>query len=287
MGTPEQDAARRALGLEPLPDEPVQSTPTPVAVAEPTSERDRTRANLGLPPLDTQAQPAVTPQPSSAIQPTVTPPQVTSPQITGDVGGRKSQAELIEEFQRGTSPEVGRFGQQFAAFEERPADRDPLGRAVDYARIPGRVGAAYTSELIGLERALAEQLGIHGRIVDPLDISPDTAIQRLYRGEAGANPGLRELVDAINQRASERNFGQNLLLEAGSDPLNLIPGVGFTQLGRRGLGMSGPRSLVDDVTIGRASNLISEAPPSIKRQIALRNAVQQMQDAPSATSYTC
>ena len=61
MGTPEQDAARRALGLEPLPDEPVQGTPAPapVAVAEPMSERDKARANLGLPPLDTQAQPAV------------------------------------------------------------------------------------------------------------------------------------------------------------------------------------------------------------------------------------
>lgn len=206
--------------------------------------------------------------------------EVAPPQVTEEATRRKSQAELIEEYEARRAPAPGSVfeGREPLPFEERPPDRDPLGRAGMLYRIPARVGAAYTSELIGLQRALAEQLGIHGRIVDPLDISPDTAIQRLYRGEAGANPGLRELVDAINQRASERNFGQNLLLEVGSDPLNLIPGVGFTQLGRRGLGMSGPRNFVDDVTIGRASNLISEAPPSIQRQIALRDAVQNVQN---------
>ena len=279
MGTPEQDAARRALGLEPLPDEPVQGTPAPapVAVAEPMSERDKARANLGLPPLDTQAQTAVTPQPSPVIQPTVTPPQVTSPQITRDASGRKSQAELIEEYEARRAPAPGSVfeGREPLPFGERPPDRDPLGQALTGMGMPGRVGAAFTSEMIGLERALAEQLGIHGRVIDPLDVSPDTAAQRMFRGEAGADPGLREYIDQINKRSSERNAWQNFLLEATSDPLNIVPGVGVTQLGRRGILNAAPRGF----GFG-ASNLISEAPPSIQRQIALRNAVQQMQNAP-------
>ena len=280
MGTPEEDARRRKYGLEPLPDEPVQGTPapSPVAVAEPVSERDKTRSKYGnVISQDTQVPAVPTIQPT-VIPSQVTPPQVTSPQITRDASGRKSQAELIEEYEARRAPAPGSVfeGREPLPFGERPPDRDPLGQALTGMGMPGRVGAAFTSEMIGLERALAEQLGIHGRVIDPLDVSPDTAAQRMFRGEAGADPGLREYIDQINKRSSERNAWQNFLLEATSDPLNIVPGVGVTQLGRRGI-LNVPPSRFG---FG-ASNLISEAPPSIQRQIALRNAVQQMQNAPS------
>lgn len=138
-----------------------------------------------------------------------------------------TMAERIARFEG----EAGRReGSPFA----RQTPRDPLGTAFEAARVPGRIGGAVTSEVIGLERAAAEQLGLPGRAVDPLDISPDTALLRLARGDLGPKDevGFGAFVNAVKQRESERNFGQNLLLEAGADPLNIVPGVGFTSLGR-------------------------------------------------------
>lgn len=99
--------------------------------------------------------------------------------------------------------------------------------------------------------------------MDPLDLSPDTALLRLARGDLGSQEGVGfgDFVDAINQRRSERNFGQNLLLDVAADRLNLAPGLGFT-------------NLATDVTRGgfrfAPQSLLTDRPPSfVQRTIPL------------------
>lgn len=190
--------------------------------------------------------------------PSTTPPPPDSGASSPDDGGGGALAERIARFEG----EAGRReGSPFA----RQTPRDPLGTAFEAARVPGRIGGAVTSEVIGLERAAAEQLGLPGRAVDPLDISPDTALLRSARGELGDEVGFGAFVNAVKQRESERNFGQNLLLEAGADPLNIVPGVGFTSLGRnvtRGGFKFAPQSLLTDRPPGFRPPVPREVPPA-------------------------
>lgn len=169
---------------------------------------------------------------------------VTTPSVpeapTDAAGAPDTLAERVALFEG----ENVREGSRFA----RGPVRDPGGAVLRAAALPARVSAGITSEVIGLERALAERVGL-GRVVDPLDLAPDTALLQAARGELGENVGLGTLVEAAKRREAERNFGQNLLLEAGSDPLNIIPGVGFTGLGRnvaRGGFKFAPQSLLTE-----------------------------------------
>ena len=95
--------------------------------------------------------------------------------------------------------------------------------------------STFAREGVALERAAGERLGLPGRVIDPLDVGDRSTVLRTLQGDLGPDVGLRRFVDETQVERDRLNFGQNLALDIGADPLNLIPGVGFTSVPRRAL----------------------------------------------------
>jgi hypothetical protein len=240
MGTPEEDARKRAKYgdvISQVPDEPVQATP--VAVAEPVSERDKIRSKYGnVISQDTQVPAVPTIQPT-VIPSQVTPPQVTSPQITRDASGRKSQAELIEEYEARRAPAPGSVfeGREPLPFGERPPDRDPLG--------------IITGAPQAFQRNVLEPISALATTVEtpfsPLQNPAVSLARYLMDRIPGVDAGLpgfsNEFALNPNQIPGQPDWreryrenipaGTRFVSEAGLDPLNLIPGIGLTRLPSR------------------------------------------------------
>ena len=220
--------------------------------------------------------------------------EVAPPQVTEEATRRKSQAELIEEYEARRAPAPGSVfeGREPLPFEERPPDRDPLG-------IITGAPQAFQRNVLEPISALATTVETPFSVLQNPAVSLARYLMDRIPGVDAGLPGFsNEFAFNPNQIPGQPDWreryrenipiGTRFVSEASLDPLNLIPGVGLTRIPsrlNRGIGVlddaltSAPRSLVDDVTIGSlGSNLVSEAPPSIQRQIALRDAVQNVQN---------
>ena len=105
-----------------------------------------------------------------------------------------------------------------------------IATGVDYATKPFDIAGEITTGIIGLEKALAEQIGLSGRVVDPLNISSDI----FTRPEtAEMTPG--ELAGTLVEDFRSRPWYQQLGLGVATDPTALLPiGTIAKALGRGG-----------------------------------------------------
>ncbi len=240
-----------------------------------------------------------------------TPSEPAPSQVPGgaSTAGRKSQAALIEEFEQGRPPAPGSVfeGREPVPFGERPPDRDPLGATLREAdRFVGKPLDAFTEELfraltfqepVGAgqhegdplgaitsfvpeastafrERPFLVQLGL-GLGLDPgvaLARTPSAVVRRGIPNPADAARGItpQERLSRLQEMATDTGMTPSLQesirnaervvqdsIGAGGPALRTAPSGSF------GFG---------------PSNLISETPLGIRRQLALRESVQNIPD---------
>ena len=89
---------------------------------------------------------------------------------------------------------------------------------VDYAMRPLDIMGETTTGIVGLEKALAEQLGISGRVIDPLNISSD-----VFTRPETAQMGAGELAGTLLEDFRSRPWYQQLGLGIATDPTGILP----------------------------------------------------------------
>ena len=254
--TETQEERRKSilLGLTGGSSESPQVTPEPdipvTSDAIDTSARDRILSALSG--TSTEPIPVATLAPTAPTVPTEQPlvsaplPSpvlgIASAQDAGGGGltegtGRKSQAELMEEFQRGDDPQVGRYGQKLAPFEERGPEfgtlesinRVFLKGPTTGVQIAGQLAGEGLAEAIAIARNEVEGTPGFGRIVDPFDIGRESALLDRLPGES--------FWDAIERRRNDRNLAQNLGIDIAGD----IVGTGGVGSVLRGAGNTARR----------------------------------------------
>ena len=165
--------------------------------------------------------------------------EVAPPQVTEEATRRKSQAELIEEYEARRAPAPGSVfeGREPLPFEERPPDRDPLG-------IITGAPQAFQRNVLEPISALATTVETPFSVLQNPAVSLARYLMDRIPGVDAGLPGFsNEFAFNPNQIPGQPDWreryrenipiGTRFVSEASLDPLNLIPGVGLTRIPSR------------------------------------------------------